>query len=79
MPDENPTPAERENMTDSVILLLLLRQASAGPWTMREIERELDENPADGLRRLDGAGLVHRRGGFVWASRAAVKADELDS
>jgi hypothetical protein len=79
MPDENPTPAERENMTDSVILLLLLQETFAGPWAVEEIERELGENPADGLRRLYGAGLIHRHDGYVWASRAAVKADELDA
>jgi hypothetical protein len=79
MPDENPTPAERENTTDGTILLVLLHQPAAGPWAVDEIERELGRNPTDGLDRLHGAGLVHRHAGFVWASQAAVRADELDS
>jgi hypothetical protein len=75
--EDTRTPAERENASDSVILLLLLQETFAGPWAVEEIERELGENPADGLRRLYGAGLIHRHEGFVWASRAAVKADDI--
>jgi hypothetical protein len=31
----------------------------------------------DSLNRLYGGGLIHRLDGFVWASRAAVMADEI--
>jgi predicted transcriptional regulator len=51
------------------------------PWTIDEIAREVDgaetAHPEDSLRRLYGAGLIHRHDGFVWPSRAAVIADEI--
>jgi hypothetical protein len=80
MPDQEDTrtAADRENTTDSVILLLLLQETFAGPWAVEEVKRELDRDPSDSLSRLYGAGLIHQHAGFVWATRAAVKADELE-
>jgi hypothetical protein len=77
---ENPTPTaiERENTNDATILLVLLHQPACGPWAVEEIERELGHNPTDGIDRLRGAGLIHQHAGFVWASRAAVVADDID-
>ena len=46
--------------------------------TFGELRRELGAEPADGLARLRGAGLVCRLGEFVWPTRAAVRADELE-
>jgi hypothetical protein len=34
-------------------------------------------SPADSLARLHGAGPIYRLHEFAWASRAAVRAEEL--
>ena len=71
------TPAETEAHEDRTILVLLLDRERPWPCSARELERELDYDPADGLARLHGAGLIHRRGEFIWPTRAAVRAYEL--
>jgi hypothetical protein len=70
-------PAERQGQLDSAILGLLMMATSHRPWSFDEIAREIGENPTDSLNRLYGGGLIHRLDGFVWASRAAVMADEI--
>jgi predicted transcriptional regulator len=82
MPVPQPIPmseVEREAHTDGVILSLLLDHDAQRPWTVQEIARELDdlEDAATGLRRLVAAGLVHRLHDFVFASRAALRADQI--
>lgn len=82
MPTPQPIPmseAERQDHTDGVILSLLLDSDSQRPWTVQEVGRELGdtEDAADGLRRLVGAGLVHRLHDFVFAARAALRADQI--
>lgn len=70
------SPAEEDARIDGAILMTLL-SAPHRPWSVDEITRAMDCNPSDSLRRLYGGGLIHRLDGFVWASRAAVLADEL--
>jgi len=71
------SPAETEAHADRTILVLLLDRERPWPSSVAELAREVDYDPTDGLARLHGAGLVHRRGVFVWPTRAAVRADEL--
>jgi hypothetical protein len=71
------TPAEQDGQIDSAILGLLIDMDATRPWSFDEIEREIRSNPTDSLNRLYGGGLIHRLEGFVWASRAAVVADEI--
>jgi hypothetical protein len=78
MPDQPIlSPIERQNQTDSVILGLLIYRNNHRPMSVDEIAREMDEDPVDSLRRLQAGGLIHRLDRFVWASRAAVMADEI--
>jgi predicted transcriptional regulator len=78
MHDEpTPTVIERDAQEDSVILALLMLETSHRPWAVEEIAREMGRDVTDSLRRLYGGGLIHRHDGFVWASRAAVMADEI--
>lgn len=74
-----PSPAEREQHTDALILEMLLGNDAQRPWTVDEIARELDlpEEASDSIGRLARAGLVHRLDGFVFASRAAIRANTL--
>ena len=65
---------------DQAVLDLLLHGDAAGPWAEEELVREIGDHIAvtDALARLGGVGLLHRLGGgFVFASRAAVRASRL--
>ena len=78
MHDEpTPTVIERDAQEDSVILALLMLETSHRPWAVEEIARDMGRDVTDSLNRLYGGGLIHRLDGFVWASRAAVMADEI--
>jgi hypothetical protein len=72
-----PTPAEEEAQEDAVVLGLLLGDREQRPWSKDEIPREVGGDPSDSLHRLYGAGLIHRLEGFSWATRAALRADEV--
>jgi hypothetical protein len=71
------TAVERENQLDGAVLQMLLSDNSHRPWAVDEVAREVHQDVADSLLRLYGGGLIHRLEGFVWASRAAVMADEV--
>jgi len=62
-----------------VVLVLLLDPASAGPWTVAELAREVgcEVRAAEAVLRLHAAGLVHRSGELVFASRPAARFGEL--
>ncbi len=70
---------EREMHTDGVILSVLLADDAQRPWSEEEVAREIEDRVAasDGLKRLARGGLVHRLNGFVFASRAALLAEEI--
>jgi hypothetical protein len=72
------TPAERDAATDAAVMGLLLTE-SHGPFSVAEVAADLGDDLAaqDSLSRLVRVGLVHRLGGFVFASRAAVQADAI--
>jgi hypothetical protein len=75
---EEMTPAEREDQRDKLILHVLCEELV--PWTVEEVSRELDSpnDVIDGVSRLVGAGLVHRLGEFVFPTRAARRAGEIE-
>ena len=69
---------EGHQTVERAIATLLL--ASGGvPWTTDELVRELGERVAvlDGIDRLTRAGIVHRCGELVLASRAARELDAV--
>jgi hypothetical protein len=70
------TPPEEDGQADSAILGLLIYD-SQRPMSKDEIERAIGEDATDSLNRLYGGGLIHRLDGFMWATRAAVMADEI--
>ncbi|MHB1833472.1 MAG: hypothetical protein ACYCXW_00750 [Solirubrobacteraceae bacterium] len=74
----NPTVVEDEDVTDCAVVGLLVN-CDQRLWSREELEREFDRNLSDSLHRLYGAGLIHRLQGFVWATRAAIKSDEIGS
>jgi hypothetical protein len=72
--------AEREvseDQRDNTILNIMLSGPSY-PWTVEELVREVqDTEAADAVARLTEAGLMHRFGEFVFPTRTARRADEL--
>ena len=78
MPDEDtPSIIERDAATDSALLKMLLEETSHRPWAAEEIACEMGSDPTDSLNRVYGGGLIHRLNGFVWASHAALVADQI--
>jgi hypothetical protein len=77
---ESSEPAEQEvseDQRDNTILNIMLCGPSY-PWTVEELVREVqDSEAADAVARLTEAGLVHRFGEFVFPTRTARRADEL--
>lgn len=76
---DQPTPAQQEDRIDGLVLAMLSDDDAQRPWSVEEISREID-NPleaADAVARLAGAGLVHRLDGFVFATRAGLRAQRL--
>ncbi len=66
---------------ESAILALLLNFDAGSIWAVDELVRQLSAqrlDVLDGLAELEGAGLVHRLGDFVFASRAASSYDRLE-
>lgn len=78
--EEEPSEAcLSENQTEKAVMELLL--VDRQPWAREEIAREIsgsDLDAMDAVMRLEGAGLVHRLGEFVFPSRAARRADEIN-
>jgi hypothetical protein len=78
-------PADDDDRVQQAVLGLLL-DAHPGQRSIDEVAREMTDQPDDFARRdaidnavrdLVGAGLLHRHGPFVFATRAAVRFDEL--
>jgi len=66
---------------EAAILGLLLNFDAGSIWAVEEIVRQLSASQVDtidALASLEAAGLVHRLGDFVFATRAASSFDRLD-
>ena len=66
--------------TNAGIFERLTRPREQRPWAVRELVLEIGDriDVEDALANLRGAGLVHRCGEFVWATRAALAADTIE-
>ncbi|MFI4985175.1 MAG: hypothetical protein ACHQAV_04205 [Solirubrobacterales bacterium] len=74
MQDRSPV-ADGEEHRESFVLTLLLDPDSPCVWSIDELARELGDptDAADAVARLYAAGLVHRCGEFVFATRSAAR------
>lgn len=64
---------------ESFVLAMLLDNSYQRPWSIEEVQREYRDPIAakDALDNLQSSGLIHRIGDFVFATRAAVRAEEI--
>jgi hypothetical protein len=84
---DDRSPVEREDDIAQQAVLGLLVDAHPGQYSVEELVRRMTADEPDAfsprdhvhnaIRDLVGAGLAHRHGSFVFATRAAVRADEL--
>ena len=83
--DREATPASEDDQAQQAVLALLL-DVHPAHLSVDELVREMTDRPDDfaprdllnnAVRDLAAAGLVHRHGAFVFASRAAVRFEEL--
>jgi hypothetical protein len=82
MPDEQPSPDSHEDstQTEADVLLMLTDSHGRHLWSVEEVGREIESQvkASDALAALYRAGLIHRTSdGFVFATRAAIRASEL--
>jgi hypothetical protein len=77
--ERSGTPGEMAEQVERAILVMLLVADEQRPWSVHEVELEIGDHieTADGLGALHRAGLIHRCGDFVFATRAAVRAQQL--
>jgi hypothetical protein len=73
-------PSGESDRIESIVLEVLIGPERPGLWSVAEVGLEIgDELRAiDALEALHRAGLIHRTSdGFVFATRAAIRASEL--
>jgi hypothetical protein len=65
---------------DNAILGVILFEQPSFPWTVDEVESEMREplHTTDSIDRLVRMGLLHRSGEYVWPTRAARYAAEIE-
>lgn len=82
-----PRRLEERDILQAALLAILL-DAHPAHRSEEELVRELTAEPRDvsrrdavetAIRELTGAGLAHRNGGFLFATSAAVRFEELRS
>jgi len=78
--DPSPGAGDVLRVADPGVYGLLIQPTQQRPWSVGELALELGNrlDVEDALARLHGAGLVHRCGEFVWATRAALAADAIE-
>ncbi|MFZ1925583.1 MAG: hypothetical protein WAU42_05515 [Solirubrobacteraceae bacterium] len=72
---------EQERQAEGAILALLLNFEAGSLWSVEELNRQLSASRLeviDGLASLHAAGLIHRIGDYVFATRAASTFDQLE-
>lgn len=73
--------AGQDKRAEGAILGLLLNFDTGSLWSVDEVVRQLSTprlEVIDGLASLQAAGLIHRVGDFVFATRAASSFDRLE-
>ncbi|HWY18446.1 MAG TPA: hypothetical protein VNY27_07010 [Solirubrobacteraceae bacterium] len=80
MPETQPIPPDDpEAQAEWAILNLLIDSEQQRPRSVEEIIRERGNriDALDAIDRLHSAGLIHRNGEFVFATRAAIRFSQI--
>lgn len=80
MPDEQRIPPDDpEAQAEWAVLNLLIDAEQQRPRSVDEIIRERGNrvDALDAMDRLHSAGLIHRNGEFVFATRAAIRFSQI--
>ncbi len=79
IPDEPPRRHLPEEKADLAVLSFIINEA-VSPWSVDEIARQLGDqtDATDAIRRLTECGLLHRLGDFVFPTRTARRAAEIE-
>ncbi|HEY4812683.1 MAG TPA: hypothetical protein VIH71_16675 [Solirubrobacteraceae bacterium] len=77
--EASPTDGRSEEHIESAVLDCMLL-GEVWPWSVDEIARELGDatSAEDAVRRLVQTGLAHRLGEFVFPTRTARRASQLE-
>jgi hypothetical protein len=70
-----------DDARDSAVLYRMLSDFPSFPWTVVELGREINDplDAEDAVCRLVATGLAHRTGEFVWPTRSARRAHEIQT
>jgi hypothetical protein len=71
--------AQARDREEAAVLGVLLYSDGPGLWSVEELVSVIGNRLGviDGLKRLEGYGLIHRLGDFVFPSRAAVRSEQI--
>ncbi len=73
-------PRQDEDVRENIVLHMMLDDATPGLWSTEELSRAVGRiETADALPALHAMGLIHRHGDFVWPTRAATRAAQIEN
>jgi hypothetical protein len=75
------TPQQETDLVENLVLQMMLDDHTPGLWTSDELAKAHGDPiaTADALAGLHAMGLVHRHREFVWPSRAATRAAQIQN
>jgi hypothetical protein len=83
---KEPKPQKDKEVDDKLIEQALFATITVKdeqrPWSVEELKRSIGDDPLgveDAIARFASEGVIHRLGDFVWATRAAMTADEVSA
>jgi hypothetical protein len=73
-------PQQDADVRENVVLHMMLDDPTPGLWSTEELGKAAGRiDTADALPALHAMGLIHRHGDFVWPTRAATRAAQIEN